>query len=274
MNAVLKMLASEAIESSKPRSSAMRKSIYLFLTFLFIFITFAFSQTANDGKAILKKMSDKLSSAKTFSFSTSEILTRVRLSGKKEDVQLARQALVRRPNGIRYTFQGGRDWNLWYDGKFLTAVSDKEKGFIQASMPPTIDEALDEVADRFDVNMPVSDLMYSSPYDSFMEAKATGGVVGTETIEGQPCDHLSYKTEFVDWDLWVSQKDSLPYQLEMKDKGDSRNPYAKITFKNWNLNAQATDKDFAFVIPDGYHRIPIMEKVRIEEKSQTKPGSK
>jgi hypothetical protein len=254
----------------------MRKIGFVLVSAFLAFISFAFPQAAKkeSGDEILKKMSDKLSSAKTFSFSTTEVLTRVRLSGKKEDVQLSREALVRRPNGIRYNFQGGRDWNLWYDGKFLTAVSDKEKGFIQSSMPPTIDEALDEVADRFDVNMPVSDLMYSSPYDAFMAAKATGGVVGTETIEGQPCDHLSYKTEFVDWDLWVSQKDSLPYQLQMKDKGNSRNPYAKITFKNWNLNAQADDKDFAFVIPDGYHRIPIMEKVRVEEKSQTKPGSK
>src|SRR5262245_43162084 len=126
----------------------MRKTvIYFVFVFSIILVSFAFSQNAKNGNEIIKKMSDKLSSAKTFSFSTSEVHTRVRMSGKKEDVQLERDALVRRPNGIHYTFKGGRDWNLWYDGKFLTAVSDKEKGFIQASMPPTIDETLDNIAD-------------------------------------------------------------------------------------------------------------------------------
>jgi hypothetical protein len=247
----------------------MRKPIYLVLAFSFIFFALAFSQSANDGNAIIKKMSDKLSSAKTFSFSTSEVHTKVRMSGKKEDVQLAREALVRRPNGIRYTFQGGRDWNLWYDGKFLTAVSDKEKGFIQASMPPTIDEALDEVADRFDINMPVSDLIYSSPYDSFLSSNSKGGVVGTQTVGGMLCDHLVYKSDAVDWEIWVGKNDSLPYELVLNYKDDPKTPRQQVIFKNWNLNAQATDKDFAFNIPQGYQRIPIMEKVRIEEKSPT-----
>jgi hypothetical protein len=252
----------------------MRKIFFSFV-FIIAFITFASSQTAQDksGDEILKKMSDKLSSAKTFSFSTSEVHTRVSLSGKKTDVRLEREALVRRPNGIRYTFKGGREWSIWYDGKYLTAVSDKEKGFIQTSTPPTIDETLDEVAERFDINMPVSDLIYSSPYDSFTGSNSKGGVVGTQSVEGKLCDHLVYKTDAVDWEIWVGKNDSLPYELVLNYKDDVRNPRQQIIFKNWNLSAQATDKDFAFNIPQGYQRIPIMEKVRIEEKSpsQTKP---
>src|SRR5262245_61377251 len=252
----------------------MRKSIYFVFTLSFIFVSLVFSQSSENGNEIIKKMSDKLSSAKTFSFSTSEVHTRVRMSGKKEDVQLAREALVRRPNGIRYIFKGGRDWNLWYDGKFLTAVSDKEKGFIQASMPPTIDETLDNIADRFDINMPVSDLMYSSPYDSFLGSNSKGGVVGTQSIEGKICDHLTYKSDAVDWEIWIGKNDSLPYQLVLNNKDDTRSPRSQVIFRNWNLNAQATDKDFAFNIPEGYQRIPIMEKVQIVDKSQTKQSNK
>ncbi len=253
----------------------MRKIFIAFVLFI-VCSSFAFSQAANakSGDEAIKKMSDKLSAAKTFSFSTSEVHTKVRMSGKKSDVKLERQALVRRPNGIHYTFVGGRDWDLWYDGKFLTAVSDIEKGFIQASMPPTIDEALDEIADRFDVNMAVSDLMYSSPYDSFIGANAKGGIVGTQTVEGKLCDHLAYKTDAVDYELWIGKSDSLPYQLVLNYKENPRVPRSQVIFKNWNLNASATDKDFAFNIPQGYQRIPIMEKVRVEESnSQTQPNN-
>jgi hypothetical protein len=253
----------------------MRKIFIFSVSAFFAFLSFAFSQAAKDNAdEILKKMSDKLASAKTFTFSTSEVHTRVKLSGEKNDVRLEREALVRRPNGIRYTFKGGREWSIWYDGKYLTAVSDKEKGFIQTSTPPTIDETLDEVADRFDINMPVSDLIYSSPYDSFTSSNSKGGVVGTQSVEGKLCDHLVYKTDAVDWELWVGKNDSLPYELVLNYKDDVRNPRQQIIFKNWNLNAEATDKDFAFNIPQGYQRIPIMEKIRLVESSQTQTQPK
>ena len=252
----------------------MRQFLFCFLLIIFFF-AFAFSQTTKENSdEIIKKMSDKLASAKTFSFSTSEIHTRVKASGKTTDVKLAREALVRRPNGIRYTFQGGREWNMWYDGKFVTAVSDVEKGFIQTSMPPTIDEALDEFADRFDMNTPVSDLMYSSPYDSFTGSNSKGGVVGTQSVGGKLCDHLAYKSDAVDWEIWVGKSDSLPYQLVLNYKDDPKNPRSQVIFKNWNLNAQASDKDFAFNIPQGYQRIPIMEKVRLVDSSQTQTKPK
>jgi hypothetical protein len=249
----------------------MRK-IFIPFVFFTAAVSLAFSQAANadSGDEVIKKMSDKLSSAKTFSFSTSEIHTKVSLSGKKTDVKLQRDALVRRPNGFRYSFEGGREWDVWYDGKFITAVSDVEKGFIQASTPPTIDETLDEIADRFDFNMPVSDLMYSSPYDSFTGSNSKGGIVGTQSVEGKLCDHLAYKTDAVDWELWIGKSDSLPYQLVLIYKENTRNPRSQVIFKNWNLNASATDKDFAFNIPQGYQRIPIMEKVRLVEQTQPK----
>src|SRR5215470_343707 len=115
----------------------------------------------------LKKMSDKLASAKAFSFRTTETHDRLSPNGKK-NLSFSRTVLVRRPNRIHTTIDGKKDWNFWYDGKFLTGVSDQDKVYIQASMPETIDDSMDEMADRFDLNMPMSDILYSSPYDAFV----------------------------------------------------------------------------------------------------------
>jgi hypothetical protein len=113
--------------------------------------------------------------------------------------------------------------------------------------------------------------MYSSPYVPLSD-KHKGGIVGTQTVEGKLCDHLAYKTDAVDYELWIGKSDSLPYQLVLNYKENPRVPRSQVIFKNWNLNASVTDKDFAFVIPEGYQRIPIMEKVRVEESnSQTQP---
>jgi hypothetical protein len=43
-------------------------------------------------------------------------------------------------------------------------------------------------------------------------------------------------------------------------------PNHVITFKNWNLAAEIPADQFAFKIPEGYERIPVLERVRLTNK--------
>jgi hypothetical protein len=224
--------------------------------------------SAAQGIQILKKMSDKLAAAQTFSFNTSEIHDRMSKTGKMVQSKYSRQVVVRRPNAWHFVYSQGKDWDIWYDGKFITAVSDQHKAFIQAAVPDTIDETMDQIAERFDIFMPMSDLLYSDPYDAYIGPDTTGGVVGKEVIEGASCDHLSFEDTAADYQLWISEKDSLPRKLVINYKEDEGKPASQIIFRNWNLSAKVTDKDFTFVIPKGYERIPILERVKLVPKSE------
>jgi hypothetical protein len=117
----------------------------------------------------------------------------------------------------------------------------------------------------------MSDLLYNSPYDAYVGPETKGGYVGTETLNGSACDHLSFQDSAADYQLWVSQSTSLPCKLIMtyKDDEPEKARSAQIIFSKWNLTAKASDQDFIANIPAGYERIPIMERVRLKEESKS-----
>jgi hypothetical protein len=229
---------------------------------------------ARKGDALLKAMSQKLAAAQTFSFHTTEFHDRFNRSGQKVQLNMERDVLVRRPNGFWTKYTGDLGWEFWYDGKMLTGVFPAKKIYVQREMPPTIDDAMDMLAKRLNMDLPMSDVLYSSPYDAFMNAQTHGGYSGKEIINGSSCGHLVYSSAAVDWQLWINEKTSLPCKLEMTYKKEKGNSFFRITFNNWNMTAKIPENAFASKIPDGYVRVPILERVAIRPKGsgQTQTG--
>ena len=216
------------------------------------------------GELLLKAMSRKLADAKSFSFGTIEFHDRFKPNGEKVQINVTRDVIVRRPDGFWTKYSGDRDFEFWYDGKLLTGISNEKKIYIQREMPPTLDEALDMLAQRLNLDLPMSDILYSSPYDAFMDAQTHGGFKAKEKIESSTCSHLAYTGASVDWELWINEKDSLPCKLEMKYKGEKGVSFYRIIFSKWKLKPQVKSDAFASKVPDGYVRIPILERVLVK----------
>jgi hypothetical protein len=221
------------------------------------------------GESLVKSMSQKLAAAQTFSFHTTEFHDRFNRSGQKVQLNMERDVLVRRPNGFWTKYTGDLGWEFWYDGKMLTGVFPAKKIYVQREMPPTIDDAMDMLAKRLNMDLPMSDVLYSSPYDAFMNAQTHGGYSGKEIINGSSCGHLVYGSAAVDWHLWINEKTSLPCKLEMTYKKEKGNSFFRITFSNWNMAAKIPENAFASKIPDGYVRVPILERVAIHPSGAT-----
>jgi hypothetical protein len=224
------------------------------------------------GKSILKMMSDKLAKAGSFSFSTAEFHDRLKPNGQRAQFNVTRDVVVRRPDGFWTIYRGDRDFEFWYDGKLLTGISGEKKIYVQREMPSTLDQALDMLAQRLNLDLPMSDVLYSSPYDAFMDDQTSGGLVGKESIDSESCSHLAYVSPPIDWQLWVSDKTSLPCKLEMKYKKEKGISSYKIAFSKWNLKPEIQANKFAFKIPQGYVRIPILERVTIQQPTETAPS--
>jgi hypothetical protein len=226
------------------------------------------------GDALLKAMSQKLAAAQAFSFHTTEFRDQFNRSGQKVQINTTRDVLVRRPNGFWTKFTGDVEWEFWYDGKMLTGVFPAKKIYVQRELPPTLDDAMDMLAKRLNIDLPMSDVLYSSPYDAFMNAQTQGGYSGKEVINGSSCGHLVYTSPAVDWQLWIDEKTSLPCKLEMTYKKEKGHSFYRITFSNWNLSAKISENAFVSKIPDGFVRIPILERVAIRPggASQTQTG--
>jgi hypothetical protein len=220
------------------------------------------------GDELIRKMGDTLRGSQAFSFTVAESHERVRRNGEKVPYTLNREVVVRRPNRLwtHVTGSDERDVKVTYDGKSITIVGDKNK--VHATMPakPTLDETLDFVQDRYDIPMPIADFLYSSPQESFEDKQAKGGWVKRTEVSGRQCEEVAYSMEAVDFTLSVtSNEPTLPCQLQIVYKTRPSRPVTRLTFSNWNLNAQPQDAQFVAHVPQGYEQIPVIERIPKEE---------
>lgn len=208
------------------------------------------------GDKYMHSMSDTLSQVKTFTFETDENLQIITPSGDKRQMQVARKVTVRRPNGVAFELHGkgdtAADIVAYYDGKTATLSSTKDGAWAQTSVPGTLDAALNDLAIRFGLPVPIGDVMYASPYDAFLGKKSKGGFVGRETIDGASYAILNYADDLVGVKLWIpSSGPALPRRLEITYKKAPTPLASKVDFTNWKLDAPVIDAMFAFQPPAG-----------------------
>jgi hypothetical protein len=220
------------------------------------------------GDGMLRQMSQSAAASQTFSFTADEVRERVAANGAKTEARFTRQVTVRRPNALAFTSKGDeRDSSAWYDGKFLTIVSHREKVWAKGPMPDTLDAAIDYLSAEYAIQMPTADLLYSSPYDALMTADTTGGWVDVQKVGDRSAEHLSYQQPVVDWEIWLTQDDRrLPIQFQITYKTEPGKPVVRVIYHDLNTSPQVSDDTFAAKIPDGYQRIKIMRHASVVDE--------
>jgi hypothetical protein len=217
------------------------------------------------GDELLRQMSQTVAAAQTFSYTAAETRERAAQGGTKTQEQSTRHVVVRRPNAIMFSDKGeDRDAAVYYDGKHVTLVSNRHKVWARGPMPPTLDEAMDFVSAEYAIQIPTADLLYSSPYDAMMTKETTGGWVDVQQVGERTCDHLAYKQEVVDWEIWLNEK-RLPCQVRITYKNQPGQPVTTVVYSDFNPSAQVSDETFVATIPDGYQRIKIMRHATVED---------
>ena len=213
------------------------------------------------GEAILKRMSDRLAAARAISLTTSEEIKHITRGGEPRVDRLTREVRLRRPNRLYFKVTGSRDFEAFYEGERLTLVSHREKVFGEFKTPPTIDDTIDVLGERYGIAVPIGDLLTGNAHRALMSSQTTGGWIGRESIDGTTCAHLAWRHPNVDWDIWIPESgDSLPRKLHIVYKVRRGRPDSTIVFKDWNLNAAVTDAMFARQLPADYEGIAVIQR--------------
>ncbi len=162
-------------------------------------------------KNLLKKMSDYLAAQKAISLdydSTYEVVTK---QDQKLGLASSGTVTLNRPDKVRATRTGGfSNVELVFDGKTLTVVGKNANAFAQVDAPGTIDQLVDDLRDKHHRPMPAADLLMSDPYGQLMPLVVDAKDLGSGVIRGVECDHLAFRTDEVDWQIWIAQGDR-PY---------------------------------------------------------------
>jgi hypothetical protein len=242
------------------------------------FVTCASREPATDaerlarGRELVQQMSARLAGIEAVTVTTTEVRDVVRASGSKESASQTGVYTVRRPDRFHAQMVGGRGLETWYNGKTVTIASHPDKVFAQAPMPDTIDRALDALAERFDMALPMGDLFYSSAAKALLSDTTTGGYVGTETVDGTPCAHLAFTDVGVEWELWLPlEGDPLPKRLKVVQRARAGQPVVDLTFAKWDFAPQISDATFVPKMPAEYEGIAVLQ--RAAAVKNTRPTS-
>jgi hypothetical protein len=201
-----------------------------------------------DADRILRQMTDYLASLKSFTVRTAVTDEVAMKSGEKIQTASNAQISVERPNKLHSEQRGHlMGLGLWYDGKTMTVACQATHSYQTIPAPPTLDQAIDKMRQAFEIDAPGADLLYSRPYDVLTEQVVGGRLVGLETIDGVPANHLALQGEQVDLQLWIQAgPQPLPLRYVIVTKTVRGGPEFAVELSDWNTKPQLMGSTFQF----------------------------
>jgi hypothetical protein len=212
----------------------------------------AFADEAS-AKATLKAMSDYLASQKSVSAKYNTELEVITPDIEKITFSSTGDILVSRPDKLRARRTGGyADIELFFDGKSFNVYGKHLNGFIHVDAPGTIDNLIDELREKHGAALPFADLLLSNPYKVLIEGVLEAKDIGQGVIDGVECQHLAFRNEDVDWQLWVQLgANPIPRQYIITSKTVASAPQYRIRISDWKTDVAPANDAFAFKAPDG-----------------------
>jgi hypothetical protein len=233
--------------TTRKRAAATISTIALSLAVGFLTLPQAHADEAA-ARALLKNMSEYLALQKAISFAYDANLEVVTNEGEKIAVASSGDLILNRPDKIRATRHGGfADVETVFDGKTLTVLGKNINMYLQADVPGTIDHLVDELRDTYNRPVPGADLILSNVYDQLMSEVTEMKDLGSGVIGGVECDHLAFRANDVDWQIWIAQGlRPYPCRYVITSKKVANGPQYSIQIRDWKAGSDVGPADFAF----------------------------
>lgn len=199
----------------------------------------------------LKQMSDKLVASESFSYRSESSIELESDAGQFVTFFTESEVALQRPNKLYVNvFGDSPHLQLYFDGNTASAF-DIDKNIYAASAPlKTIDETLNFIMTKAQVNFPSADIMYSDPYAVMTKNLTDATVVGDSMVGGVEVEHFAYRDPAIDWEIWIAKGEkAVPMRLAMKYKQVERQPSFLVEFADWKLNPKLKAKTFEFKAP-------------------------
>ena len=217
---------------------------------------------APEATRILKASTDFLASQQRFTADTRNTLEIVLKSGQKIEFNSTGHQFVQRPNKLRSERSGDLVEQLFvYDGKSLTLYQPQDKVYAQVAAPGTLEEMLDFARTKYDVVAPFGDMLFRNAYEILMDGVTEGIVVGKAVIEGVVCDHLAFRAQDIDWQIWIQQgAQPLPRRIVITTLDVPNAPQFAVTVTRWNLEPAFDAQTFTFTPQSGMKQIELLPR--------------
>ena len=254
----------------------MRTRIYLFILLAAFFTAWVSANPAragsqkDDAKAILKAMSDYVSSQKTIELtfdSAIEVIT-----PQLEKIQFTNSGSMQmsRPDKFHAHRTGGyADVELFFDGKTVSILDKHNNGYAQFDAPGSVDQLVEALRAGHGISMPGADFLLTNSYDVLMFEVMEAKHIGLGVIDGVDCKHLAFRNHDTDWQLWVETGDKpIPRKLVITSKDINSAPQYTVRIKSWKTDLEPASDAFKFTPPAGAEKLDHNALIHLDELPQ------
>jgi hypothetical protein len=209
------------------------------------------STPRRDPKAmdLLRKSVDAMRALKTYGIHADVTHDFVVRDGFKLQRAETQDVLVREPNAMSADVSGDKGHRrLVYDGRSMSFLVEPENYYATVSAPPTLEAALDDIISRYNVDLPVTDLIYLASGGNLEQPITDAGYIGTSRVAGVDCEHLGFRTPAVDWQLWIDDKTLLPRKVVVTTRDEPSAPQYQAVLA-WDTAPRIADASFVLKRP-------------------------
>jgi hypothetical protein len=163
-----------------------------------------------------------------------------------------------KPDRLRASVRTDRKWrDFYFDGKTLTQVAPRMGYYGSVEMPGKVGEVMTDLAQRYDIDMPLADLFYWGTPASGVDDITAATLIGPARVGGVDTDHFALRQAGVDWQIWVERgARPLPRRLVITTTEEPAQPQYSATLV-WDLGAQTRASAFTYAPPKGARRIEL-----------------
>ncbi|MFL6739173.1 MAG: DUF2092 domain-containing protein [Sphingomicrobium sp.] len=223
--------------------------------------------TVQNAKARLKAMSDYLAAQKAISLSYDSVFEVVTTEHQKLQLATSGTIALNRPDKIRTTRKSGfADTEMVFDGKTVSILGKGQNAYVQAEVPGTIDNLIDQLRDRFKRQIPGADLLLQDVYGQLTGDITDVKDLGSGVIGGTECDHFAFRAKETDWQIWIAQgANPYPCRYVITSKDVDQSPQFTLVVSDWK--AGGAGGDFTFTPPAGAKLLDAKDIEALKETS-------
>ena len=231
------------------------------------------SAQAGDAKAILKRMSDYVSSQKTIELTFDSDIEVITPELEKIQFTNSGEALLSRPDKLRAHRKGGyAEVALFFDGKTASVYGKGIDAYAQFDGPGTVDQLIEALRAGHGVALPAADLLLSNAYEVLVADVQEAKHIGRGVIDNRECEHLAFRNADTDWQLWVEVGERpIPRKLVITSKTVNSAPQYTLRVKSWKTGVEPAADAFTFAPPAGAQKLSPDALGDLDELPQSAP---
>ncbi len=217
-------------------------------------------------RKILRSMAAYLAGQKAFSVEFDSSIEIITPDLQKIQFNSSGRLLVSRPDRLHAARLGGySEVEMIYDGKTLTVHDRAGAAYAQSDFSGSIDKLMDKLRHEVGVEAPGADLMLSGVYDVLIADVLDAKYIGHAVIDGVECEHLAFRNEDTDWQIWIEIGSPLPRKYVITSKAVTAAPQYTLVLKSWKINPQLGADLFAFKPPANARKVAFKELPHLDE---------